>query len=215
MCNQMQPDEILFLERHKIPLSQLYDLVGRTVDSCYEEMVAEEKLFGYNAASCTAGVGHKFVTRTGHCIQCEPSGPKCIAEIRRNHGPGDVYIAGSISTSLIKVGSANSADKRVPVLTALGYGGASDWRKLYVVRSIANAGKVEFEIHAKLEKYRIRDISYLKEGKQQVCNELFSCSQESALLELKARAPKGSKIASLLNSELAKYSFPDRPPAQR
>ncbi len=148
-------------------------------------------------------------------MECEPNGPRCIAEIRRHHGLGDVYIAGSLSTSLIKVGSTTNADKRVPVLNALAYGGASDWKKLHVVRSIANSGRVEFQIHSRLEKYRVREVSYLKEGREQLCYELFSCSLNLAFEEFKACIPKGSKIASQLGSELAKYGFSDRTTVRR
>jgi hypothetical protein len=211
MTDEMKPDEIRFLERHKIPISQVYDLCGQTVSSCYDEMVSEEKLFGYNATSCSVpDSGHTFVTRAGHCMECEPTGPRSIAEIRRHHGLGDVYLAGSLSISLITIGSATSADKRVPALNAVGYGGASDWRKLQIVRSVANAGKLEFDIHSRLEEFRLRDTYYMKDGKQQQCYELFSCSLETAIEVFNESKPKLAKIASVLPSELAKYTFPDR-----
>ncbi len=216
MIEEMQPEVIRFLDRHKIPQSQLFDLDGRDLGSCYDEMVAEEKLFGYNATACSVlDSGHKLVTRAGHCMECEPAGAKAIAAIRRLHGLGDVYIAGSLSTSLLNVGSTTNADKRVPVLNELAYGGATDWKKLHVIRAIANSGKIEFAVHSKLERYRVRDVSYMKEGKEQLCYDLFSCSAELALEEFKASVPKGSKIASQLPSELSKYYFPDLATARR
>jgi len=211
MIDEMKPAETRFLERHKIPMSQVYDLGGRTLDLCFDEMVNEEKLFGYNATSCSVpDSGHKFVTRAGHCMECEPGGPRFIAEIRRHHRLGDIYLTGSLSVSLIKIGSASNADKRVPVLNELAYGGASDWRKLQVVRSIANAGKIEFDICSKLEEFRIRDTYYMQDGKQQPCHELFSCSLQTAIEVFNESKPKLAKIAAVLPSELAMYTFPDR-----
>ncbi len=211
MFDEMKPDEIRFLERHKIPMSQVYDLGGQALELCFDEMVAEEKLFGYNAVACSVpDSGHKFVTRAGHCMECEPAGQRSIAEIRRHHGLGDIYLAGSLSVSMIKIGSASNADKRVPQLNELAYGGASDWRKLQVVRAIANAGKLEFDICSKLEEFRVRDVYYTQDEKQQPCYGLFSCSLQTAIEVFAESKPKLAKIAAVLPSELAQYTFPDR-----
>lgn len=207
MLGQLTPDEIRFLNQHKIPLSQVFDLSGRTVAECHDAMVEEEKLFGFNASSCGAGLGHRLVTRTGHCIQCTT---RNIAEIRRHHGKGDVYLAGSLSQSMIKIGSSANADKRVPALIAQAYGGATDWRKLQVVRSISNVGKLEFEIQTELEEFRVGDVYYSKDGKQLKCNELFTCALQTAVEAFSACLPKLTKASSVLPSELAQYVFPDR-----
>lgn len=202
-------EEIRCLNRHKIPVSQLFDLAGRSANdpSVIRAMEQTDTYFGYNGNSCTAGEGHRLVARYGHCMQCEHSGPRTIGELKNRMGSGDVYVAGSLMRKCIKIGSSRDSLARIKALNAQLYGEASDWRRLTYITNTKRHADIEHKIQTVLAPYQIAGLSYVKDGAEQLCAELFSCPFYIAQKAFLDNIPKDVKPATLLGSELAKYDF--------
>ena len=74
--------------------------------------------------------GHRLRTRAGHCVQCDP---KKLVFQERNRAEQYVYIAGSLSAKLIKVGTCRDVAQREKQIRAERYGGANDWVVIFSV----------------------------------------------------------------------------------
>ncbi len=120
--------------------------------------------------------GHTLKTRAGHCIQCDPAR---IAFQRRHSQSGWIYVAGSLSKRLIKIGMTSDVQKRESTLRSQQYGGSSDWKVIYSAKLEKNSGQAEFEIHSILQNYFF-PAAFIKSGKQISCYEIFNCNYETA-----------------------------------
>jgi hypothetical protein len=178
-------DQIDFLLSQKIHTSRLFDASGMKTAQYKKAMKELGKSFAYGVSACRAE-GHTLRTRAGHCIQCDTSK---IAFQRRNDDEGFVYIAGSFTLKLIKIGMTNSTTDRLLSINAYGYGGTDDWELLAYLKT-KNAGNVEFGTHNLLKQYSC-PIQYNKGGKIVNCLELFSCGINTAKKAfVKAAHPK-------------------------
>ena len=96
----------------------------------------------------------------------------------RYYEPGYVYIAGSLSERVIKVGTT----KRRPQQRNLGnpkYGEIGDWVLLYYVW-VDQGGKVEHKVLRRLRCYQTLRM-YTKDGKRQKGREIVQCPFNTAL----------------------------------
>jgi T5orf172 domain len=115
--------------------------------------------------------GHRLRTRRGHCVQCDP---KKLAYQARYRAEQYVYIAGSLSAKLIKIGTCVDTQQRERQLRAERYGGAADWEMIFTVW-VKNAGDVEQSARSRLSHHGVaRD--YWKDGARQTGIELLECS---------------------------------------
>jgi hypothetical protein len=167
-------EQAAFLRKHKIPLHMVFDASGMVPSTYQSAMRAADKHFAFGVAPCANG-GHTLRARGGDCIQC---GTKYIAYQLRDVKPADVYIAGSRSRRLFKIGSSAEVDRRLETLNKLAYGGASDWLCIAKARC-KHGGKVEFAIHDKLKAFRI-GVPYMDSGREVIGDELFRCDYTSA-----------------------------------
>ena len=185
----LNPDEIEFLTRHSIPPSSLFNATGKTKPIYQAQMRIEECDIAYGAAPCLKS-GHRLRTRAGHCIQCNPA--NLSYQLRHNRS-GEVYVAESIDGGrIVKVGSSESSATRISGLISERYAGRSDWTRTYYF-GVNNMGLVELQVHAALLEYAIIDKYYLKDEQKTLCREIFSCSTEMAIEELKKIISKHSK----------------------
>ncbi|MGX7742326.1 GIY-YIG nuclease family protein [Rhodopseudomonas parapalustris] len=95
-----------------------------------------------------------------------------------------VYIAGSASAQLIKIGNCRDTNQRENQIRSERYGGARDWEILYCVH-VRRAGAVEEAARALLAPHRVA-ADYWKNGLLQTGIELLRCSYsqaEAALIE--------------------------------
>ncbi|MEO3430705.1 GIY-YIG nuclease family protein [Pelagibius sp. CAU 1746] len=198
-------DQIDFLRRHKIPLTQVFDATGMRPKDYKKAMHEEEKLIAVGVTPCRDH-NHSMRTPSGNCVQCNPA----TIEYKRRHAkPGFVYISASRSSELIKVGSSRFPDEREALLNQRGYGGISDWSKICEVQC-RNAGRIEFEVHELLAAYATPR-SYLRDGVNVDCTEIFSCGYPCAreallgvLSEEEAESFRERKDAAI------NYNFTDR-----
>lgn len=161
-------DERNFLSHHGIPLDKVFDAVclPKTV---YGPLMKEGGyLLACRVQECYRG--HALRTRHGHCVQCDPAR---IAFASRGLVLGDVYVAISPGSGLIKVGCAADADARLAKLANEGYGGQFDWRLVELVH-VDRMGELEGQVHQRLRGYR-HPVSYVRDGRVVECKELYNC----------------------------------------
>lgn len=199
----LSPEQRAFLHSQKILMRDLFDASGLKKQEYQALMKELGQLFAYGVSPCQSA-GHTLRSRSGHCIQCDT---KIIAFSRRNSDAGTVYIAGSTSSQLLKVGYTNDRQRRATYLCNEKYGGASDWEILAWVNLSRNAGRVEFDIHEAL-KNKSASGYYMKEGKQVSCYELFRCSYLDAKKALMASIPSDTKVSTVDEARLLEvYNF--------
>ena len=164
------------------------DTQNLTIDDVYDGRLESKSDYSRNAKQLGKSVvigskcklqGHRLRTRSGHCIQCHPSK---IAYASRHSEAANLYIAGSYISKILKVGLTKNIPKREQSLINQSYGGLDDWQIICSIR-IPNAGAVESQVHAALQKYKIIKY-YIKDGLEQQAEELVEVSLRILLREL-------------------------------
>jgi len=167
-------DELAFITRQGYSEDDIFDARGMPTQQWKAEVRSKGKTLVLGAP-CQAA-GHRLRTRSGHCAQCDPSK---IAYQNRYHKAGYVYIAGSLSNRLIKIGTAIDCEQRENNLRNQGYGGIRDWRMLFHIK-VANAGEVEQKALAHLKLYKsVRPFE--KDGTIVEAGEILECSFSKAI----------------------------------
>ncbi|MCK1485915.1 GIY-YIG nuclease family protein [Bradyrhizobium sp. 193] len=146
---ELTDNEVRFLYSQRIDDSAVMDCSWMRSRRYKAAMEQEGYLWCISPTACYNG--HRLRSRPGHCIQCDTSR---IAFVKRHHDAAYIYIAGSLASKVVKVGSAIWPERRLSALNSRYYGGILDWTLLYQVRFEA-AGKIEFETHGRLFGYRI------------------------------------------------------------
>jgi hypothetical protein len=174
-------DEIRFLARHGFGPEDVYD--GRHESKTSREAAAKsagkDLVLVRRSAACRAA-GHRIKTRAGHCFQCDPLK---IVYLRRHSSPGYVYVAGSLSRRVIKIGTASDIPQRARQLRAERYAGFADWVVLFSIEA-SEAGKVEHDASARVEGRRVFS-PYFKDGVEQTAIEVLECSFSAAAKAVK------------------------------
>jgi hypothetical protein len=202
---KLTTEQMVFLARHKIPLSRVFDATGLRPDDYRETMKQEDKLFACGVTPCDRE-GHTLRSRAGNCIQCDHAN---IAFMMRAAKPAEVYIAASRSKQLIKIGSSTDPDSRLGFLTLEAYGGADDWICVARVRC-QRAGSVEFAAHSKLRDFLFPS-TYMRSGRVQETYELFSCGYRSGRTALIASTPDAERPGFWERPDAKlNYNFPER-----
>lgn len=168
--SKLTKEQSAFLAKHNTPISSVFDASGMGKSDYRAAMKELGKTVAIGVTPCKKG-NHTMRTRSGHCIQCNPAS---IAFQKRHSTDGFVYVAGSLSLSVIKIGLANDVKQRMKSLNKLNYAGASDWECVYWAKTI-NAGKVEFDAHGSLVNYAAPKV-YQRDGRGVHCLETFSCA---------------------------------------
>lgn len=176
MLVELTTAELAFLEKYGLSASNVYD--GRGQSKAKREAAAKQGGFDLIlAAGCTNG-GHRLKTRPGHCAQCDTSK---LARQTRYNTPGSVYIAGSLQTKLLKIGSTDDVEQRARTLQyERGYGAAPDWKLLFHAR-VARKGEVEAAALRSLNAYKVAR-HYVKNGAHQEAAELLEVPFSKALV---------------------------------
>ncbi len=178
MENLLTPSELNFLSRQGLGPNDVMDVRGMNQWLWFRRIEEENKTIALGSPCRTAG--HRLRSRRGHCVQCHT---EKLSFVARYSADQYVYIAGSRSAKIIKIGTCRDCAQREKQLRAERYGGARDWRIVYSVE-VRNAGAVEYTARSRLSRYVVgRD--YWKNNSRQTAIELLRCSfsqAESALL---------------------------------
>lgn len=175
MLVELTTAELAFLKKYGLSADHVYD--GRRLSRLNGGAEAREAgsvlVLG---AACGKG-GHRLFTRSGHCIQCDTSN---LARQTRYNTPGSVYIAGSLETKLLKIGSTDDVEQRERTLQfESGYGSAPDWKILFHAK-VAKKGEVEATALRSLNAYKVVR-PYVKNGAHQEAAELLKAPFSTAL----------------------------------
>ena len=173
-----------FLSQYDVPLSRVFDANGLRKSEYHAAMKQLDMLVAYGVTPCSKA-GHTLRTRSGHCAQCDA---KNLAFLRRHHEDGEVYLARSRQTGLVKIGSSIKPSVRVKNLNGYFYGGTDDW-EIHCSYFTSHAARIECDAQRKLANYRLTRVYYF-DGRQIECNELFECRVETALRALRAVLPR-------------------------
>lgn len=172
--------EKAFIKHHNISPTDIYDARGE-ITRVYHTKAKEQ---GCHFVINSCQYGHRLKTRSGHCIECDPTR---ITFQRRDSGGGVVYVA--VNGKYTKVGMVDNKmnstkvalEKREYTLNSEGgYGGRSGWQHVKSWRLEKNAGKIEDEAHHLLQKYKAKK-SYVYSGGKREAQEIFECSIQEAI----------------------------------
>jgi hypothetical protein len=192
--------ELAFLAQHGFTEADVLDVRGKSSQQWKAEIRVQKKAFALGTP-CTAS-GHRLRTRAGHCAQCDPSK---IAYQGRYHQPGYVYIAGSLRSRVVKIGTAVDCEQRERNLNAQQYGAITDWRMLFHIK-VDNAGEIEQNALRLLRRFKsVRRFN--KDGAFVDAGEILSCSFSNALKAVSdaiGSAPRSDAWMSLDNK---RYEF--------
>jgi hypothetical protein len=174
--------QLSFLKKHSIPLSSVFDAVGLGPKNYRPLMKSLGKTLAIGVTPCKKSK-HTMRLRTGTCIQCHTSG---LSFLGRYEKPGTVYVAGSLSGEIIKIGLTDDPNERIATLNNTGYGGMTDWTLLYYAE-VDNAGMVEFKSQKSLIEFSA-PTTFVRQGNVVDCLETFSCGLPEAVSAVRSSA---------------------------
>jgi hypothetical protein len=134
----------------------------------------------------------------------------------RYYGSGYVYIAGSLSHRVLKIGTTVNIRQQENRLRRTAYGRIDDWVLLYYVR-VDEAGRIEHDARRRLVRYRELRM-YDKEGHRQKGREIVNCRFGIALEALDGLLDDAQRSGATKSWRAAGYEFgwtpppPDPPP---
>jgi Bacterial RNA polymerase, alpha chain C terminal domain/T5orf172 domain len=134
----------------------------------------------------------------------------------RYYGSGYVYIAGSLSHRVLKIGTTVNIRQQENRLRRTAYGSIDDWVLLYYVR-VDEAGRIEHDARRRLVRYRELRM-YDKEGHRQKGREIVNCRFGIALEALDGLLDDAQRSGATKSWRAAGYEFgwtpapPDPPP---
>jgi len=171
---KIPPVILNFMKKHNISENDVFDATG--VKNYKDEMKILGKKYAINV-SPHSKCGYQFKNRSGHCVICNP---QSMAIKKRYHERAFVYIAGSFSGKIIKVGIAKNPSNRESSLRSgkEKYGSVDDWEMIFY-GEFDNAADVEHEIQKELKDFYVSKY-YTKGDNSQSTNELFKCDYNLA-----------------------------------
>jgi hypothetical protein len=195
-------DQIRFLKEQNIHPKYVFNAEGLSRSEYRIIMKELNKLIAYNVSPCQRE-GHTLRTRSGHCCQCNTA---YIGFQKRNDSGGIVYIAGTLTGKLIKIGFSKAVEVRAESLNRTKYAGFNDWKILYALKS-ESAGRIETKSNSLLRKYAF-SIDYDHDGHWQDSSETYHCaySKAKSFVE-KSYKSENYKVKIERNSPTREYEF--------
>ena len=167
-------EQIRFLKEHEIHPKYVFNAYGYSKSEYRVIMKDLNKLVAYNVTPCQKE-GHTLRTRSGHCCQCNTA---VIAYQKRHDSAGVVYIAGSLTGKLVKIGFSKAVEVRAESLNRTKYAGFDDW-KILLALSSKDAGRIETKSNSLLRKYAF-STDYEHDGHSQDSHETYHCAYSKA-----------------------------------
>jgi Bacterial RNA polymerase, alpha chain C terminal domain len=128
----------------------------------------------------------------------------------RYYEPGYVYIAGSLSHHVLKIGTTINIRSQEKRLRRTQYGSIADWVLLYYVW-VDEGGKIEHDARRLLRRHRELRV-YDKEGHRQKGREIVDCRFGIALEALTGLLNDGQRAEAWKSSRSNEYEFGWTPP---
>jgi hypothetical protein len=127
----------------------------------------------------------------------------------RYYNPGYVYIVGSLSERVLKIGTTINIHRQQAYLRNRWYGSIGDWVLLYYVH-VDSGGRVEHDARRRLEQYR-QITWYEKDRSLQRGREIVKCSFSRALEALLEVVPEQKRLGGWRSERCDEFEF-NRPP---
>lgn len=124
----------------------------------------------------------------------------------RHYEPGNVYIAGSLSGRVIKIGTAKNMGGYPRYLQRKKYGNLDDWEILYCFWVDEGAGRIEHDARGRLQQYKTMRM-YKKDGGWQKGREIVKCSFSAALEALTGALGDDKKSNEWRSNRCRYYEF--------
>lgn len=128
----------------------------------------------------------------------------------RYYGPGYVYIAGSLSHRVLKIGTTVNIRQQERRLRRTAYGSIDDWTLLYYVW-VDEGGRIEHDVRRCLRRYRQLRM-YDKEGHRQKGREIVNCRFGLALEALTEFLNETQRANATTSWRTSDYEFGWTPP---
>jgi hypothetical protein len=193
-------EELAFLKSQNLTADDVYDGRDQFASTWKARARALNRTLVLGAPCQKAG--HRLRTRSGHCAQCDTSK---ISYQRRYHSPGYIYIAGSRSAQLIKIGTAIDIDQRLRNLRNQEYGGIQDWVMLFTAQ-VKNAGEIEQNALRRLKHCQVIR-TYDKDGLSQDAAELLRTSFSNTFRAIQAAIGSSSAAEQWRSPKSKEYEF--------
>lgn len=129
----------------------------------------------------------------------------------RFYSPGYVYIAGSLSHRVLKIGTTINIGQQEKRLRRTRYGSIGDWVLLYFVW-VSEGGRIEHDTRRRLKRYRLLRM-YDKEGHRQKGREIVNCRFGVALEALTGLLDDAQQSEATRSWRASEYEFGWTPPA--
>jgi len=171
---ELTTEELAFLRSQGLGPDDVFDARWMSQARWFREIKEAGKTVALGNPCRKAG--HRLRSRKGHCVQCDT---KILAFAGRYDLKQYLYVAGSLSARLIKIGVCKDLLQRIRQICAERHGDARDWEVIYAVE-IDRAGEIEDRILSRLGRYAI-DSHYWKNGFLQQSIELRRCSISHAM----------------------------------
>lgn len=168
MKDILTASELRFLASQNLGPDDVYDARRLPQDYWFRQIKLENKTIALGSKCRKAG--HRLRSRKGHCVQCDTSK---LAFAGRFDLEQYIYILGSVSAKLLKIGTCKDLPQRINQICFEQQGGASDWTLLYSVW-MPRSGEIEDRTHKRLAQYAYFE-DYWKNGNLQTATELFRC----------------------------------------
>lgn len=129
----------------------------------------------------------------------------------RYYDPGYVYIAGSLSHRVLKIGTTVNIRQQERRLRRTAYGSIEDWVLLYYVW-VDEGGRMEHDARRALKRYRQLRM-YDKEGHRQKGREIVNCRFGIALEALTELLDEAQRADATKSWRASEYEFGWSPPS--
>ena len=175
---KIDPETLIFMRRHKIAETDVYDAGQKTRMYWKPEMEKAGWRYVYTSTQCTRG--HRLKNRHGQCVVCNPHS---LGFAKHHRSSGIVYVAASKSSGLVKIGGTTT--DRVKTLNRQSYGGVDDWCIVHK-ELVKETGEIEARARAAIRQFRVSGQVY--RGDQREAHELFKCDTQIAVEAVKRAA---------------------------
>jgi hypothetical protein len=128
----------------------------------------------------------------------------------RYYSPGYVYIAGSLSHRVLKIGTTVNIRAQQRRLQRTAYGSIDDWALIYYVW-VEEGGRIEHDARRALKRYRQLQM-YDKEGHRQKGREIVNCRFGIALEALTGLLDDAQRAGATKSWRAYEYEFGWEPP---
>jgi hypothetical protein len=172
--SELTREQIDFLQEQGIDLKYVFNADGFSKVEYRSLMKELNKLIAFNVSPCQSK-GHTLRTRSGHCCQCNTA---ALGFQKRNDCEGIVYIAGTLTGKLMKIGFSKAVEVREESLNRTRYAGFLDWKILLALRS-KDAGRIENKANSLLRPYAY-STDYKHDGHLQDSKETYFCAYSKA-----------------------------------